>query len=150
MRVACPACSSAYDVPDALLRPGRMVRCARCGGEWVPFRAAPAEPPAPPPPSVPFAGVLSGVRSAAAEDDDPGHRFLPMPAMDRPERRRQTSRGVLALAWAASIILLLALGAGAYAWRAEMATLWPPSTRLYSAIGINAAPGSHGTNSARN
>ncbi len=40
MRIVCPACSAAYEVPDALLGTGRPVRCARCGREWTPADAA--------------------------------------------------------------------------------------------------------------
>ena len=36
MRIACPACNAAYDVPDAELRDDRVVRCARCGTDWAP------------------------------------------------------------------------------------------------------------------
>ncbi len=39
MRIVCPACSAAYDVPDALLDTPRPVRCARCGHEWLPEAA---------------------------------------------------------------------------------------------------------------
>ena len=35
MRIACPSCDAEYDVPVSRLKPGKMVRCARCGGEWV-------------------------------------------------------------------------------------------------------------------
>jgi predicted Zn finger-like uncharacterized protein len=44
MRIVCPACSAAYEVPDALLGTGRPVRCARCGHEWLPGAATEAEP----------------------------------------------------------------------------------------------------------
>ena len=57
MRIVCPACSAAYEVPDALLGSPRPVRCARCGHEWLPQPAAepdltetlPVEPPHGPP-----------------------------------------------------------------------------------------------------
>lgn len=61
MRIACPNCAAAYEVPDRLLASGpRALRCARCGQTWtpsesVPPQAAPApeDRPAPPPPSPP-------------------------------------------------------------------------------------------------
>ncbi|HST73964.1 MAG TPA: zinc-ribbon domain-containing protein [Acetobacteraceae bacterium] len=40
MRIVCPACSAAYEVPAALLGTPRPVRCARCGSEWLPEAAA--------------------------------------------------------------------------------------------------------------
>ena len=39
MRVACPSCSAAYELPAALadrLGEGRPLRCARCGHTWTP------------------------------------------------------------------------------------------------------------------
>src|SRR5262249_11997962 len=50
MRIICPSCSATYDVPDSLVTPGRIVRCARCGQEWSPVQAPPEPPPAPPEP----------------------------------------------------------------------------------------------------
>ena len=44
MRIVCPACSAAYEVPDGLLGTPRSVRCARCGHEWLPEAAKGAEP----------------------------------------------------------------------------------------------------------
>jgi predicted Zn finger-like uncharacterized protein len=43
MRIVCPACSAAYEVPDALLGTGRPVRCARCEHEWMPADPRPTE-----------------------------------------------------------------------------------------------------------
>jgi|SRR6185437_8973134 len=40
MRIVCPACSAAYEVPAALLGTPRPARCARCGNEWLPEAAA--------------------------------------------------------------------------------------------------------------
>lgn len=58
MRIVCPSCQAAYEVPESLVATGKAVRCARCGTEWV---TRPAEPPpasgppepAPPPIEVP-------------------------------------------------------------------------------------------------
>lgn len=36
MRLECPDCAAAYDVPESLVVPGREVRCVRCGHDWVP------------------------------------------------------------------------------------------------------------------
>lgn len=44
MRIVCPACSAAYEVPDALLGSPRPVRCARCWHEWLPQPAAEPAP----------------------------------------------------------------------------------------------------------
>ncbi len=34
MLITCPSCGTSYDVPDALVRDGRNVRCARCRTQW--------------------------------------------------------------------------------------------------------------------
>lgn len=46
MRIVCPFCDAAYEVPRSLLRDdGQMVRCARCDKEWAPEPAPPAAAP---------------------------------------------------------------------------------------------------------
>lgn len=47
MRITCPACAAAYDVPDRLVGARRRLRCARCGHDWQiePGPAAPAPRP---------------------------------------------------------------------------------------------------------
>ena len=40
MRIACPSCSAAYDLPEEQLAAGRAVRCARCGAKWTPVAQA--------------------------------------------------------------------------------------------------------------
>lgn len=47
MRIACPDCNAAYDVPPAQLAPGRLTRCARCGAVWAPVATEDASPPIP-------------------------------------------------------------------------------------------------------
>ena len=44
MRIACPKCNAAYDVPPAQLAPGRTVRCARCTETWTPVETEDAAP----------------------------------------------------------------------------------------------------------
>ncbi|MDQ1081572.1 zinc-ribbon domain-containing protein [Pseudoroseomonas cervicalis] len=41
MRLQCPDCAAAYEVPESLVAPGRLVRCVRCGHGWVPLPAPP-------------------------------------------------------------------------------------------------------------
>lgn len=133
MRIVCPTCSAAYEVRDALLVPGRAVRCTGCGEQWLPIEIAPPaaskatpgaddEPPFPP----------RRERSAAT----------PLPlltAMDRlaghPASLPRASLRLRA-AWAASLIVLLLFLWGIVAWRADLMRAWPPSTRLYDALGL--------------
>ena len=136
MRIACPSCSAAYDVPDSLMTAGRVVRCARCGGNWTPVAAAPApeseaplplpdQHPAAPPAAenVPETPVLA---RPSAMDRLAAHA---RPAMPPPAAR-------LRLAWAGSFALLVLAAAGAFTWRSQIVDAWPPSARAYAFFGL--------------
>lgn len=133
MRLVCPSCSAAYDVPDSLLTAGRVVRCARCGWEWTPVAEAPPESAASPPPPLPVLMADAPARFGARHG--PTHRPSAMdwlaahPAILR-------SRLPLRAAWAASSIILMSAAWGAYAWRAQIVEAWPPSARAYAALGL--------------
>jgi predicted Zn finger-like uncharacterized protein len=147
MRIACPSCSVAYDVPDSLLKAGRVVRCAGCGGEWTPVEARaepePVPPPEPPPsaPEPPPAVPAQPPPDRAPPVAEPAPR--PASAMDRLVQppTRSSSLVRLRLAWLASAVLLASLAWGTYAWRAQIVTVWPPSARLYAAFGMQPVPG---------
>jgi predicted Zn finger-like uncharacterized protein len=135
MRIACPSCSAAYDVPDPLVPPGRVVRCARCGSEWAPTGPAPPEPevePAPPPEPEPESVVRR--RAARVAETSPRQsamdRLAAHPALPPSSLR-------LRLAWAASVLLIVFCVAGASAWRAQIVESWPPSARMYAAFGMH-------------
>jgi predicted Zn finger-like uncharacterized protein len=137
MRILGPACSSTYDVPDTLLRPGGKVRCARCGDEWVPLTAGEPEPPPPrytPPPQ----DRVIEAEALPDEPDLPHFTAMDRLAISRTSRRR--SRLALGLAWMASILAVLLLLAAGFVWRAQIAAAWPPSARLYSTLGVLPAP----------
>jgi predicted Zn finger-like uncharacterized protein len=142
MRIVCPSCSAEYDVPESLVTAGRVVRCARCGGEWMPVEAGAAEPETVPPAiedSPPDAG--QPVADAAPEALATEHLAVadaPPSAMDRlaSHSARPSSRIRLRLAWLASLAVLAFLGSSAYAWRAEIVTAWPPSARMYAVFGV--------------
>jgi predicted Zn finger-like uncharacterized protein len=134
MRIVCPSCAAAYDVPDSLVTPGRVVRCARCGDEWTPLEGTPPSAGEPDP-------ERDTMSSQAAEPEQPTQREYAPPrfsAMDRlaahpvPLRSRQYLR----LAWAASLLIIGLAFWGAYAWRSQIMEMWPPSARLYVALGI--------------
>jgi predicted Zn finger-like uncharacterized protein len=121
MQIVCPACSAAYEVPLTLLKPGQGVRCARCAGEWVPMPAAPE----------PVVAVPAGADSADDEAPMAGTDIVwpaPMPA--------PRANVALRLAWAVSIAAVLLLVWGGYAERAAIMHGWPPSIRLYAALGL--------------
>jgi predicted Zn finger-like uncharacterized protein len=151
MRIACPACDATYEVPDAMLRGGtRVVRCARCGNEWTPVEIStapmPAEEPeaAPPPPSKPPPAV------PPPDLDLPG-RLEPRlkPLRPRPELRaieplpslpaeppRRGGAGAAA-AWALSLLVLAGAAGAAVAWRTQVIAAWPPSERVFAALGLH-------------
>ncbi len=143
MRINCPSCMAGYEVPDALLgAAARRVRCARCAHEWMPeasaaavlaavvpdavVREAPAprEEPAPEPP--PFVARLISTPRVDSE---------PPPSLRGPPRRSPilASAAVIAL----SVVALAALAWAAYLWRAEVMLIWPPSQRLFAALGLH-------------
>ena len=121
MRLVCPSCSVAYEVPDSLVTAGRVVRCARCAGEWtpVPAQIALEEPEPLPVPREP--GPLPALTAM--------DRLAAHPAVPRQDR-------VLQAAWGLSLLLIVgAVGAG-YVWRGEIMHAWPPSARMYAAFGM--------------
>jgi len=155
MRISCPVCSTSYEVPDPMLPGGRKVRCAKCGHQWVPRPAAPhAPPPARRPiveaaaetpprgrsgeapastPPLPPTGPLSPDAHRATIQIDPDE--APM----QPPPRQRTSTGVW-VGWAASVGIWALVLWAAYAYRAQVMDAWPPSQRLYAALGLG--PGS--------
>jgi predicted Zn finger-like uncharacterized protein len=129
MQIICPACAAAYEVPMTLLKPGKAVRCARCAGQWVPSPAA--------------SDVLTDALPQAAPAAAPAAEFVPeairqprRPPAPRPLPARRNM--ALRIAWAASVVVVLLLGWGAYAERTVIMQAWPPSIRLYTALGLTA------------
>lgn len=140
MRIVCPSCAAAYEVPEQRISPGRMVRCARCAREWAPVAAAAVAPaPVVPPSAPPVARPEPKLERLAAA---PGMRTpilsvpqaRPVPIAAPPEPGRP-DRGV-ALGWIVSVVILVALAAAAYAKRDEIVRAWPASERAYAALGI--------------
>ena len=142
MRITCPTCGAAYDVPAERLAGGRTVRCARCGSGWVPpVDDALPEPPllappqAPEPPPVPE--VLPGTPVP-----EPPETVVPNPSDPESEPPLTAAAGRLRqglpifLAWAASLVLLGAFVWAMIAWRTGVMRAWPPSERLYAALGL--------------
>jgi predicted Zn finger-like uncharacterized protein len=157
MRIVCPACDATYDVPDAMLAGGlRLVRCAKCGNEWPPTPVS--EAPLPPsdlefeqdaafgpehaPPDQ--GGAPPGHEADAHARHEPRLKPLrprvevrlaepPEPPTDLPPARG----GVKAIAaWAASLLFLAAAAGAAVTWRGQVMAAWPPSERVFSAVGL--------------
>jgi predicted Zn finger-like uncharacterized protein len=165
MRTVCPSCDATYEVPDAMLAGGpRLVKCARCGGEWTATAAPPpeptaaptAEPTADPPPSVtaeqPPPPPKPAGPMAALEADQPGRIELrPNPLRSRTEPRatptalddhapapvaaRKAGAGPIA-AWILSLAVLIGAGGAVVTWRTQVMAAWPPSERVFAAVGL--------------
>ncbi len=164
MRILCPSCQAAYEVPDKLLSSGpRKVRCAKCGGDWM----AEAEPePAPvggeAEPEMPRAAPRAPERlppeGLPPEDDEPDlpppppvvpqmqpvgggpEAVVPRPEeklVPEPSERPSRKLAVVAgLAWLASVAVLAGAGWAAVAFRAEVMAAWAPSRRLFALLGL--------------
>jgi predicted Zn finger-like uncharacterized protein len=137
MRIECPSCFAAYEVPDSLMDAGRVVRCARCGGEWVPV---PLEVE---PQSTGFAEARPGPEPIADALREPFVGPTRVSAMDRlTAHPALTSSSIrLKLAWAASVLVLVVAVAAALTWRDEIMAAWPPSARAYAVFGLNPEAG---------
>jgi predicted Zn finger-like uncharacterized protein len=143
MRIQCPSCAAVYDVPDTLLPTSRVVRCAACAHDWT---AVPAAPPAPEP-EAPAAAEPEPLPEPAAPEpappSDPAVEDVPTPAaMDRlaasypPKSPPRRPPNLLTAAWAASLVLIASLATLGVTGRETVMRAWPPSTRLYHALGV--------------
>lgn len=130
MRITCPSCSAGYEVPDSLLPAGRIVRCARCGSEWTPVAVT----------AVAAGGDAPAEEALPAAEEAATWSIARQSAMDRlaANPARTPSRLPLRLAWAASVLVLVLAIWAAFAWRADIATAWPPSGRVYALFGFQA------------
>lgn len=111
MRIACPACSAEYDVPDTIVAAGRKVRCARCHEVWAaappdePATADPGAPPAPQPAAQPAAqpvpqpvpqvvpGIVAEAPAPPPAGASPAGAPRPAPPVLRAERGYDTLPG---------------------------------------------------------
>ena len=144
MQIDCPACAAGYEVPDALLAGRRPVRCARCGHQWIPQ--------APPPPISLRADAGAdggadggGTDAERASMDAPARPLVPSaPQPVGPLAPRLAGSGLAAaptfralrLAWAGSLLLVAAAVALLLVYHRPIARAWPPSLRVYGALGL--------------
>ena len=130
MRIACPSCATEYEVPASRLPPQKMVRCARCGGEWMATREAVQNVPPP---------------EAVASPDPPPGPIASLPAITAMDRLTasvppRASPAGLTAAWISTAIVLVAAVAAIIAWRGDIMRAWPPSSRILAAGGQIMAP----------
>ena len=129
MRIVCPSCAAAYDVPDDRLVPGRAVRCAGCGAGWTPRPLQAAVPVPVPVEEEPEPAILP---EAADEPSPPDPHPV---SLSVPPAGRRLS-GSVAAGWVATVLIV-----GGVAWagvtrRDSVMQAWPPTERLYSALGL--------------
>jgi hypothetical protein len=119
MRIVCPSCEVVYEVPEPVLQRRGLLRCARCAFDFRPDWYDPV--PAAPDDMAALGDTMPmerGPEAAAAAG-----------VVSRAERRQ-----VLA-AWGASLaVIVVGIWLG-IAFRQSVMHAWPPSARLYSALG---------------
>ena len=135
MRIECPTCQAAYEVPEAKLA-GRKLRCSQCSTEWVPLAAAveaSGGPELPPFTAIPREPLLGGAGVEAAVGAGPAAAAW----------RRRDYRPVVAAwpwpligAWAATAVLVVVAIAVAVIRRDAIMGAWPASERLFAALGL--------------
>jgi predicted Zn finger-like uncharacterized protein len=131
MQITCPSCAAQYAVPDGRIA-GRVVKCARCGEQWTPVPDAVA-------PLPPLTPMFEPPPAPEAPRPVVAPRKLAEPVAEPPlEPKLAGPRRPVALiaAWGASVVLLIVIAIGAYAARDGIMQAWPPSQRLYGALGF--------------
>ena len=142
MRIVCLSCAAAYDVPESKLAPGGLVRCARCGESWAPLpplEPAQAEPPEPEAELEPVSEPKPEPEPEPAPEPAPDP---PLPAIEAPlPVVPPLASHWVTFGWAATAVVILASGYGLFTARDLVMHAWPPSERLYGALGLASAQG---------
>jgi predicted Zn finger-like uncharacterized protein len=142
MRVVCPSCDAAYDVPETVLTARPMMRCARCAHDFRPPGPPGAPPESAPPDDLPVAPWPAAREPsfAPAPDAEPGEWPMPAPPGNPPHQAElapSAKRNQVLAGWAASaVVIVLAISLG-ISYRRPVMHAWPPSIRLYAVFGLN-------------
>lgn len=140
MILTCPSCETRYQTDPAHFgTEGRKVRCAKCGHVW---HQMPAEVPVEPEPEY-----AAGEEPAPTPVREFSQRAAYAPAVaasaypdtapeSSPAGRSVSDRLVGAAGWAGLLALVMFIGWSGLRFRQEVATLWPRSASLYSALGM--------------
>jgi predicted Zn finger-like uncharacterized protein len=145
MRITCPNCQAAYNVPEIKLMGRRAVRCSRCGKDWTPEISLPETSPEPDLPDISHADQTE---QSPLSEPEPANPQSPIPhfrpsaheftAMQRLARTAEPPRPSVwaRVAWALSLALVVLMLWSAFNWRTDIMRIWPPSTRAYAALGL--------------
>ena len=132
MQVTCPNCGARYAVDPLAIGPtGRTVQCARCSHRWFEMiKSAPVASPPPPPSARPVPDFV--IRPQP-------HYSAGLPAIATPRAKIHWGR------WAAAVVVLVVVvGAAAFAYRHEirsrLPTEWRAILSLEAARGLFASP----------
>lgn len=131
MRIECPACHTAYEVPEQKL-PGRQLRCVSCRHQWIAVVALSEPATAATAPASPAPLSLASSAPLAIPPE-----IARAPVSHPPKPRRPAPW--LALGWAASILICGAGTYAAFALRSPVMHAWPPSIRFYHALHLDSA-----------
>ncbi len=165
MRIVCPSCQAAYEVPDKLLSGSpRKVRCARCATHWVP-EPVPAPTPATMPDAASATDGLPELRQPAPQPAQPepepepdlpppppvlitptpdprapraAEKLLPAPAhADDPAPGGRRLLVIAGALWLASLAALATAAWATFAFREDIMAAWAPSRRFFSLLGLD-------------
>jgi predicted Zn finger-like uncharacterized protein len=143
MILTCPQCATRYQTDAALFAPpGRKVKCAKCAHVWL--QAAP-----PPEPDLAAEELQPPQRPAAepppqrtayappVEAYAPARDYVPAPSVAAAVSGTPWSTRLgLAAGWLGLALIVLVIGWAAETYRQQIASLWPQSSSLYSALGL--------------
>jgi hypothetical protein len=141
MHLSCPGCNTEYDVPEATLAKGvKNFRCVICARQW------PAEfPSAPPPDDLPHAEAPAAetvVIAPPAPVADSDHKEileqLVTAARSNAQQEKTAAESQSSKkAWLFSLLFLLIAAGYVLLGRETIMQAWPPSIRLYQALGLS-------------
>ena len=138
MRIICPNCETSFEVPEgAIKEDGRKLKCSRCEHRWhqMPVEAEEEET------EQPFAMFgtgeadkppESGIEGAEGED---ARGFGRMMAFGRKRAKKQGPSRPYILYFLLTLMVLIP--ATTLLARPVFVDLWPPSSKLYDAIGLH-------------
>jgi len=132
MILTCSSCGTRYQTDRARFIPsGHNVRCAKCGHVW--FQPSPEETPE-------SAAEAAASKSGMAIGEAAGFHRSPLSAVretpaeeEEGERRFQP---IALAAWAALVLIVVAVLGAVVQYRQTIAELWPQTASAYAALGM--------------